>query len=154
MKRKPVEKRPIDPRRIRRIPKEGFSWIDRRFVRQRFIEELPRETILLYLFLATVSDAKGLSFYADPTISRLLKLNAEELSQARSRLREAELALYRYPLYQVLPLPAACANARSSPRTSPPPTLARGGEPMSLREVFALLGRQGQDEECRRSPEP
>ena len=90
----------------------------------------------------------------DPTISRLLKLSAEELSQARSRLHEAELALYRYPLYQVLPLPAACANARSSPRTSPPPTLARGGEPMSLREVFALLGRQGQDEECRRSPEP
>lgn len=154
MKRKHVEKRPIDPQRIRRIPKEGFSWIDRRFVRQGFIEELPRETILLYLFLTTVSDAKGLSFYADPTILRLLKLNAEELSQARSRLRHAELVLYRYPFYQVLPLPEERAVIPSSPAPSPAPTLARGGEPMSLREVFALLGRQGQDAECRRSPEP
>ena len=153
MKRKQVEKRPIDPRRIRRIPKEGFSWIDRRFVRQGFIEELPRETILLYLFLVSVSDAKGLSFYADPTISRLLKLNAEELSQARSRLRAAELALYRYPLYQVLPLPAERAIAPPSPAASPPPALARGGEPMSLAEVFASVVRERQDQECRRSPE-
>jgi hypothetical protein len=154
MKGKHVEKRPIDPRRIRRIPKAGFSWIDRRFVRQGFIEELPCETILLYLFLATVSDAKGLSFYADPTISRLVKLSAEELSQARSRLLEAELVLYRYPLYQVLPLPEERAVVRSSPTPSPAPTLARGGEPMSLREVFALLGRQGRSEECQRSREP
>ena len=138
MKRKQVEKRPIDPRRIRRIPMEGFSWIDRRFVRQRFIEELPRETILLYLFLATVSDAKGLSFYADPTISRLLKLNAEELSQARSRLRHAELVLYRYPLYQVLPLPSRRADAKVT--TAPPSAVGpRGGEPMSLQEFFALV---------------
>jgi len=138
MKRKQVEKRPIDPRRIRRIPKEGFSWIDRRFVRQGFIEELPRETILLYLFLVTVSDAKGLSFYADPTISRLLKLSAEELSQARSRLREAELALYRHPLYQVLPLPLRRADTKvtTAPTSAAGP---RGGEPMSLREFFALV---------------
>ncbi len=138
MKRKHVEKRPIDPRRIRRIPKEGFSWIDRRFVRQGFIEELPRETILLYLFLVTVSDAKGLSFYADPTISRLLKLSAEELSQARSRLREAELALYRHPLYQVLPLPLRRADAKvtTAPTSAAGP---RGGEPMSLQEFFALV---------------
>ena len=120
---------------------------------QGFIEELPRETILLYLFLATVSDAKGLSFYADPTISRLLKLNAEELSQARARLRQAELALYRYPLYQVLPLPEERTVARSSLTPSPAPMLARGGEPMSLREVFALLGRDDPAEDCRRSRE-
>ena len=138
MKRKQVEKRPIDPRRIRCIPKEGFSWIDRRFVRQGLIEELPRETILLYLFLATVSDAKGLSFYADPTISRLLKLNAEELSQARSRLRHAELVLYRYPLYQVLPVPSRRADTKVA--TAPPSADGpRGGEPMSLQEFFALV---------------
>lgn len=100
-----VKKRLIDPRRIRRIPAEGFSWIDRRFVRDGFIEPLPPEAILLYFFVVSVSDAKGLSFYADPTISKKLKLNSDELVQARARLIDSGLILYEYPLYQVLPLP-------------------------------------------------
>lgn len=149
-----VQKQPIDPARIRSIPQEGFSWIDRRFVREGFIEPLGPESILLYFFLAAVADARGLSFYADPTISRLLKFSAEELSQARSRLTAAELALYRYPLYQVLPLPPeAPPVVRSRPALSPAPKLARGGEPMSLREVFALLGREDATEDRHRRRE-
>lgn len=141
MKTRPIEKNPIDPQRVRRVPEEGFSWIDRRFVREGFLEELPRETILLYFFLVAVSDAKGLSFYADSTISRLLKLDAEELSQARARLSDADLALYRHPLYQVLSLPSA--PRRSSPPRSRTSSPSRGGEPMSIREFFATLGREG-----------
>ena len=107
MKRKSrrINKKPIDPERIRRIPPEGFSWIDRRFVGEGFVQSLPAEAILLYFFLVTVSDAEGLSFYADPTISAILKLNAQELSQSRARLISAELILYRYPIYQVSSLP-------------------------------------------------
>lgn len=101
---KKVKKTPIDPERIRKIPSDGFSWIDRRFIRDRFIEELPPEAILLYFFLVAVSDAKGLSFYADPTISRILKIDAGQLVGARDRLVNANLILYQYPLYQVLPL--------------------------------------------------
>ena len=72
-KRRDVKKRPIDAERIRQIPDDGFSWIDRRFVREGFIEPLAPEAILLYFFLVSVSDAHGLSFYADPTVSRILK---------------------------------------------------------------------------------
>ena len=97
-----VKKEPIDPERVRRIAAEGFSWIDRRFVREGFMERLPPEAILFYFFLVAVGDARGLSFYADPSISRKLKLNPEELSQSRARLIDADLILYRYPLYQVL----------------------------------------------------
>lgn len=143
MSRKRVVKKPIDPERIRAIPPEGFSWIDRRFVRDGFLEELPRETILLYFFLVSVSDSKGLSFYADPTISRLLELSAEELSQARSRLIGAGLILYRHPLYQVLPLP--CARPPSQAASVPPPR--RGGEPLSIGQFLASLAREANGRE-------
>jgi len=128
-----VKKIPIDPHRVRQIPQEGFSWIDRRFVRAGFINRLPPEAILLYFFLAAVSDAQGLSFYADPTIGKILKLNPERLSQA-------ELIGYRYPLYQVLELPR---EIKGSPRPPPEPSAKlppRGGEPMSLGEILRRAG--------------
>ncbi len=127
-----VHKRPIDPERVRRIPAEGFSWIDRRFVREGFIERLSPEAILLYLFLVAVSDARGLSFYAEPTILRILKLNLQELTQARSRLVNAKLILYTYPIYQVLPLPP---QQRGPSAFSATP---RGGDPMSLGDILKL----------------
>jgi uncharacterized protein GlcG (DUF336 family) len=85
-----VKKIPIDPGRVRGIPPDGFSWIDRRFVRDGCIHRLPPEAILLYFFLAAVSDAQGLSFYADPTIGKILKLlqpphQPVEGSEARAR---------------------------------------------------------------------
>ena len=133
MKRKnlKVKKDPIDPDRLRRVPQAGFSWIDRRFVREGFVEALPPEAILLYFFLVAVSDAQGLSFYADPTIGRLLKLPQDELIRARATLRARGLILHRHPLYQVLPLPE---KREAPPPASPPPP--RGGEPLSLGEIL------------------
>ena len=135
-----VKRELIDPERVRRIPAEGFSWIDRRFVREGFIGPLPPEAILLYFFLATVADARGLSFYADPTISTLLKLDPEELSQARTRLVDAELILYRYPLYQVLPLPLK--HKALAFRSPSPSEFHRGGDPVSLREILQLAAKK------------
>jgi hypothetical protein len=144
MKRRRVQKHPIDPDRIRGIPASGFSWIDRRFVRDGFLDRLPPEAALLYFFLVAVSDAQGLSFYADPTVSRMLKLSAEKVTQARTRLVDAKLILYAYPLYQVLPLPAAPAlPAASLSRRSPPPDAERGGDPMSLAEMLAAVMAHG-----------
>ena len=134
-----ITKRPIDTERIRRIPAEGFSWVDRRFVGKGLIESLPAEAILLYFFLVAVSDAEGLSFYADPTISRILKLNPEELSQSRARLLSADLILYEYPLYQVLPLPANAAEVRAT--SSLTSKQSRGGDPVSVAELLrAAIG--------------
>jgi hypothetical protein len=135
-----VKKAPLDPSRVREIPPEGFSWIDRRFVREGFINRLPPEAILLYFFLAAVSDAQGLSFYADPTIGKILKLDPEQLIQARARLRQADLIAYRYPLYQVLELPR---EIKGLPRPPPGPSsrgILRGGEPMTLGEILRRAG--------------
>jgi hypothetical protein len=107
MKRHPrrptVEKRILEPARVRRIP-NGFSWIDRRIVRDGWLERLARDEILLYFFLVTVADRHGLSFYSDRTIESLLKLPDDALERARSGLLGHDLIAYQPPLYQVLAL--------------------------------------------------
>ena len=41
--------------RVRRPPSTGFSWVDRRFV-HHYAPQLSQEAILLYFFLASVSN--------------------------------------------------------------------------------------------------
>ncbi len=63
-----IEKRILVPDRVRQPPGEGFSWIDRRFLHD-FAARLSHDGILLYFFLAAVSDKHGLSFYRDSSIA-------------------------------------------------------------------------------------
>jgi len=100
-----VTKQPLDARRLRQIPAEGFSWIDRRLFREGFAQALTGPELLFYLFLCSVSDQEGLSFYGDRKVSSLLKLGEVIFDQARRGLLRKGLILYRHPLYQVLPLP-------------------------------------------------
>ncbi len=118
-----VEKQPLDPSRLRRIGPQGFSWIDRRFVQAGVLDRLDRDEILLYLFLACVSDHSGLSWWSDRRISVALKLAPEDLDRARARLVERGLIAWRPPLYQVLDL-------------SPPPPLP--GRPRSPSPALSL----------------
>ena len=94
----------IEHERIRKI-NGSFSWIDHRFISGRFIHDLSREEILLYLFLVAVSDRQGLSFYHDDRICSLLKLDLTALGEARELLIERALIAWRPPVYQVLSLP-------------------------------------------------
>ena len=97
-------KRLLCPDRIRKI--EGsFSWIDHHFVTGGFLPDLSMIEILLYLFLVTVSDRNGLSFYHDDRIASLLKIDLPALGRAREGLVRRSLIAYDCPLYQVLSLP-------------------------------------------------
>lgn len=98
-----VVKRLLDPARRRRL-REGFSWIDRRFVREGFLEPLSASEILLYFFLVAVADKDGLSYWGDARTAHLLKLPSEELVRARATLVRRGLVAYERPLYQVLEL--------------------------------------------------
>lgn len=98
-----TRKFPICPDRIRTIP-EQFSWVDHRLVRDRHIEQLSHEAAALYLFLVTVADSQGMSYYSDASLQRRLALDEQSLAAARSCLARTRLALYRKPFYQVLPL--------------------------------------------------
>jgi hypothetical protein len=98
-----VIKRILCPDRLRRVPKQ-FSWVDHSLVRDKHLCGRSNESLALYLFLVTVSDADGLSFYSDAAIARYLKQTPQRLSQFRIELCKAGFVAYSRPLYQVLSL--------------------------------------------------
>jgi hypothetical protein len=100
-----VTKHPICPDRIRKVPKQ-FSWLDHRLVSEHYIDRCTHTAVALYLFLVTVSDAKGMSYYADQTLAQRLGMDASELTRVRSELVDIGLIAYRKPLYQVLAINA------------------------------------------------
>ena len=97
-------KRVLVPQRLRRPPATGWSWVDRRFLREHG-DYLSREAMLLYLFLAAVADRHGLSFFSDHALTSRLRLTQPLLEQARQELLERDLIAYQLPLVQVLTLP-------------------------------------------------
>ena len=98
-------KRVLYPERIRQIQRQ-FSWVDHRLIRDRHIERCDPPAAALYLFLVTVADAQGLSYYSDAALVRSLSMSAARLSQARGDLMRIGLIAYQRPLYQVLSLDA------------------------------------------------
>ena len=96
-----VQKHLICPQRKRKVPNQ-FSWLDHRLVRQRYIDRLSHRACALYLFLVTVSDAQGISYYSDRTLSQRLAI--DDLAEVRGELVNSDLIAYKKPLYQVLSL--------------------------------------------------
>lgn len=134
-----IIKRPIRPERIRQVP-PSFSWIDHRLVRQNLLSRCSHRALALYLFLVTVADAQGLSYYSDPGICRPLNLTGEELAEARQQLVAVDLIAFQKPLYQVLALDPAPAP----PPPGPPKEETRSGQVQSagdiLRRVLQAAG--------------
>jgi hypothetical protein len=77
-----MQKHILSPARRRRIP-ESFSWVDHRFVRDRYITRCSHAALSLYLFLVTVADTDGLSYYADSSAAQLLSMS--EVAQGIAR---------------------------------------------------------------------
>ncbi len=100
-----VEKRVLVPERVRRPPVEGFSWVDRRFLRDH-APALSRDAILLYFFLAAVSDKHGLSFWSDAKTASRVRLDEGTLTRARDELVRRDLVAYSAPLTQILSVSA------------------------------------------------
>ena len=92
------------PERLRRPPATGWSWVDRRFVREH-AARLSRDAVLLYFFLAAVADKHGLSFYADATLATLLRMPLPALVEARDELLAHDLIAHEARFTQVLSLP-------------------------------------------------
>src|SRR5262245_58825902 len=114
-----VIKRVIRPERLRQVP-PSFSWVDHRLVSGHFIERCDPPALALYLFLVTVADVQGLSYYADASICRRLRLDAVALALARGQLESADLIAYAKPLYQVLDLGAVAPAGPSGERSAGP----------------------------------
>ena len=125
-----MHKRSICLSKLRKVPTQ-FSWVDQRLVRERYIDQLSPEACALYLFLVTVADAQGLSFYSERSLCQRLSMTPAVLRQA---LIARALVAYQRPLYQVLALDR---DAMSSAAERLPPS---GDEaPVDLKAVFKQI---------------
>ena len=125
-----VHKHLILPSKLRKLPGQ-FSWIDQRLVRDRHIDRLSHPACALYLFLLTVADAQGLSFYSDVSLGRRLSMAHCVLHQARQELLQHGLVAYQQPLYQVLALEAQALL--DIPKRG---TTTASGKPMAIKDIF------------------
>ena len=129
-----VKKELLCPMRTRRVPKQ-FSWVDQELVRGGYAKRVSAEALGLYMFLITVGDLHGLSYYSDRTISAQLSLDEARLDSLRTALIRADLIAYKKPLYQVLSLdrqpPASPLAPSSAPRA--------GGGPYTVVEVLRSI---------------
>lgn len=128
-------KRVIRPERLRQIP-PSFSWVDHRLVSNHFIERCDQASLALYLFLVTVADVQGLSYYSDVSIGRRLRMDAFQLAAARQQLERAGLIAYQKPLYQVLAL-----GESLPPATTPP--AERSGQTQSIAQILRRVVEEG-----------
>ncbi len=129
-----IVKHLLRPDRLRQIPK-SFSWVDHQLIRRQHLQGCGPTAWALYLFLVTVADVQGLSYYSEAAISRHLNIDVVSLRAARQQLEQAQLIAYRQPLYQVLALP------EPSP-TPAPPTTVRTEQAQSVADILrhALKG--------------
>ena len=88
-----MTKRLLVPERRRQIPGQ-FSWVDQQLVRGHHLRTCDHAAWALYLFLLTVSDADGLSYYSETSVQRWLRLDSPGLHRARQQLRQADLLAY------------------------------------------------------------
>jgi hypothetical protein len=105
-----VLKQPICPDRIRKTPRQ-FSWLDHRLVSDHYIDRCTHGAAALYLFLVTVSDAKGMSYYSDRTLCQRLAMDEHILARHRNEMMKIGLVAYQKPLYQVLAINEAPVRA-------------------------------------------
>jgi hypothetical protein len=115
----PIQKRVLCPARLRKVPPQ-FNWIDQRLVRDKHIGRVSHAALALYLFLLTVADAQGLSYYSDTAIVTMLHIDVDHFQHARNELVAAHLIAYQKPLYQVLSLDEP---ADLTPRVSQPQSI-------------------------------
>jgi len=126
-----IPKQPLRPDRLRQVPAQ-FSWLDHRLVREGHLRRCTPGGLALYLFLVTVADAQGLSYYGDATLAGHLSMDASMLHAARHSLIQADLIAYKRPLYQVLSL---------DPVTQPTALPRSGaGEAQSFAQILANMG--------------
>jgi hypothetical protein len=121
-------KHPLRADRLRQIP-ASFSWVDHRLIRHHHLKSCDLAAWALYLFLVTVADVQGLSYYSDASISRHLNLDLLQLATARQQLEKADLLAYRKPLYQVLALPEPPGGATALAST-------RAGQAQSVTDIL------------------
>lgn len=87
---------------MRNLPK-FYSWVDHRLIHDGHLGQLSSDAATLYLFLLTVGDRFGMSYYSDRAVCK--RINISDIYAVRDELITADMIAYAKPVYQVLSLP-------------------------------------------------
>ena len=132
-----IPKRVLVASRVRRPPVTGWSWVDRRFVREH-LAYLSPEATLLYFVLCAVADKHGMSFYGDGTLAAMVRVPLPALVSARDELLARDLIDHEVRFTQVLSLLPLLKRRDSEPGAG----LMQLGD--ILRRAAALSGPEGE----------
>lgn len=112
----------LEPRRVR-SPKGAYGWVDLRIVTKGHLQALNPAAALTYLFLCTVGNREGVSFWSRPRMARLLNLSQDCVDCAIQALCAADLIAATERIVQVLPIPdpatPALERMKDRPKTHP-----------------------------------
>lgn len=106
-------------------------------MREGHLKGLGAESACLYLFLITVGDRNGVSWYSSSKITDLSGIG--DLAGARSQLVEHGLVAWKAPYYQVLELPF---------EAGPQKTAAPFCEVVTFNDVLKAMTSEGSDSEA------
>ena len=84
-----IHRRLLRPDRLRRVP-PSFNGVDHRLIRDHYIERCDFTALAIYLFLVTVADAQGLSYYCDASLP---SPGFKKTLPVRIRLKDVGLAV-------------------------------------------------------------
>jgi hypothetical protein len=93
-----------------------------RAITQGHLEKVGSAAALTYLFLCSVGDTAGLSFWSHERVSHVLGLDVKVIQEALNKLVTADLIARQGQIIQVLPIPTVTTpvvvpDHRSSPRS-------------------------------------
>jgi hypothetical protein len=127
-----VNKKLLNPLRVRKI-QGTFSFLEHRFLRQGFFENLTQHELLLYLFLVLASDRQGISYYSYDRICSITGITLDEYIYARNGLINTDLLAFDGFFFQVLALPTHTI-IRKQPLA--PEETNRGGDPVHVSDLL------------------
>jgi hypothetical protein len=125
---------PLEPRQIR-YPKSAYGWVDLRIVTEGHLQALDPNSALTYLFLCTVGNREGISFWSRSRMARTLSLSLEMVETALQALARARLIASTERIVQVLPVPVRGAVQPAHQTITPPPTSVSPPSPQAHREL-------------------
>jgi len=125
---------------LRHVPRR-FSWIDHRLLRDGHLAACAcPKALALYLILVAASDARGVSYYSEKRLAKMLSLSRDELARSRRRLVDTGLIAFRAPYYQVLSLdPDDIRQARLRDRSLQERDPDRSCQVVSVGEVLRQI---------------
>lgn len=108
---------PLEPHRVR-YPKGAYGWVDLRIATEGHLQALDQGTALTYLFLCTVGNREGISFWSRSRMARTLNLTLDAINAALRTLAALDLIAATERVVQVLPVPALLARETVGAQTA------------------------------------